>query len=533
MSAGLVEEIRLRVQSRETLIVAVTHEEARLVRIVREATKDRGYVTWEWDLQRGLVAHTTPAVVQRADDPIAALHALRTRIERDRDQSEVFVLKDLHHYWTNPAVIRAVRNVAQDFKYVRKTVIVCSPHGDVPPDLREDAAVVVVRPPAASELETVLELLGRGEKPGDGPRVSLSKEGRREAVRAASGLSLEAARVAFSRVIVNRGCFRDEHVPDVLIAKKALISQSAALEFIESDVEEGDVGGLAGLKAWLEQRRGHFSEEARAFGIEPPRGIVLAGVPGTGKSLTAKMVARRFGLPLVKFDLAAVYGSLLGQSEERLRRTLQCLDAIGPAVVWCDELEKAMGGGDGDLDGGTSKRVLGQVLSWMQERRTESFVVATCNDLFKLPPESVRKGRFDEVFFLDLPSAADRRAILGIHLRRRRRDPASFDLELAARATRGFVGAELEQVVKDALTTAFHEGRRDLRTADLLAAAAASSPMSLTQSDRIDAIRSYASAHALRPAAGAAGDPASEGTFDADQPIALHTTAAARNGTRP
>jgi len=249
------------------------------------------------------------------------------------------------------------------------------------------------------------------------------------------------------------------------------------------------VGGLEVLKGWLDKRSHAFSEEAKNYGLPSPRGLALIGIPGTGKSLSAKLIARQWRMPLLRLDIGAVFGSLVGESEEKIRKALKLAELVAPCVLWIDELEKSLS--SGDSDGGTSKRVLGTFLTWMQEKRSPIFVVATANDVSALPPELLRRGRFDEIFFLDLPTSVERGEIVKVHLGKRRRQVRDFELDRIVAASEGYVGAEIEQAVIDALYSAFDDGRREVNTDDVINALVHLVPLSKSQWERIKELRGW------------------------------------------
>ena len=314
---------------------------------------------------------------------------------------------------------------------------------------------------------------------------------RAKLIEAALGLGSTQARWVFQKAVVSsRGGQLDERCIDLITAeKRAIIRESGALELYPR-VESADrVGGLDALKAWLEQRQLAFGEEAREYGLDAPRGVALIGIPGTGKSLCAKVAAGMWKLPLLRLDMGAVFGGLVGASEKNIREAMQIAEVIAPCVLWVDEIEKAFAGSTGDS--GTSSRVLATFLTWMQEKQAPVFVFATANSIERLPPEFLRKGRFNEVFFLDLPTGQEREQILQVHLERKgiTMIRQRFDLPKIARATEGFVGAELEAVVNDAMFPAFMDGKREIETADLVAAAGDMVPLAKSHRDRIAQLR--------------------------------------------
>jgi SpoVK/Ycf46/Vps4 family AAA+-type ATPase len=339
-------------------------------------------------------------------------------------------------------------------------------------------------PPSVGELEVVLDRLARTP----GVKINLSGSGREKLVQAALGLTAAQAQRVFAKAIVADGVLEDHDVELVTEEKRQVIRESEALEFYPATETIEDVGGLEALKQWLRLRERALTREAREYGLPPPRGIALIGIPGTGKSLVAKMIAGLWRLPLFRLDAGALFGSLVGESEERTRRALRLAEAAGQAILWIDEIEKALA--HGGLDSGTSTRVFASILTWMQEKTAPVFVVGTANSISSLPPELLRKGRFDEIFFLDLPTEAERAEILAVHLRKRRRRAEDFDLERLARESEGYVGAELEQAVIDGMYVGFSEGR-PLRTEDVAQALKRLVPLSISQRETVQVLRAW------------------------------------------
>jgi SpoVK/Ycf46/Vps4 family AAA+-type ATPase len=317
--------------------------------------------------------------------------------------------------------------------------------------------------------------------------MNLTKLGREKLVQAALGLTAAQAHRVFAKGAID-GVLDDRDIDLVTEEKKQIIRESRALEFYPVTETAADVGGLGVLKEWLRLRERAFTQEARDYGLPSPKGIALIGIPGTGKSLTAKMIGGLWRLPLLRLDVGALYGSLLGESEERARQALRLAETTAPALLWIDEVDKALA--HGSNDSGTSTRLFGTILTWMQEKTAPVFVVATANNIASLPPELLRKGRFDEIFFLDLPSAEERREIVAVHLRKRRRLPQDFDTERLARESEGYVGAEIEQAVLDAMYAGFAAGR-EFTTEDVSAALRRQVPLSVSQRETIEALRTW------------------------------------------
>jgi SpoVK/Ycf46/Vps4 family AAA+-type ATPase len=313
------------------------------------------------------------------------------------------------------------------------------------------------------------------------------------------GLTEEEAERAISQALVTRYALCPETVTDVLEAKKALLRRSEMLEFVEVSDTLASVGGLDNLKRFLAQRRGSWEEQARAFGLDPPRGVIILGVQGCGKSMCARAIAGEWKLPLVKFDTAAVYDKYIGETEKRIQKVFQVAEGLAPCVLWIDELEKVFAGSGADsasADAGVSSRLLASFLSWMQDRKAPVFVAATCNNVSVLPPELIRKGRFDELFFVDLPNQAERKQIFTIQLTRRKRNPTEFQLDRLAGAARGYSGAEIESVVQTALYAAYSQ-KQQLGDQHLLEAIQATVPLSTTRAEEIDALREWAGKRAV------------------------------------
>jgi len=478
-------EIEVALRSRVTLLVLTSPEEERVVETLKLVCGRTGRPLAAWDHADGFaLVHGELPLPQSVKDPFAVLESI------DKfDGAPLVLLRDFHQCWDrNPRVIRKLRTLAQRLKFTKKTIVVTMPAGEIPEELRDDAVVLEFPPPDADELMDVL----RNLLSTPGVKTTLDEAGRHRLVRAALGLTAAQSRRVFAKALVSHGVLDERDIQLVQNEKKLIVSQSGALTFYPETETADSVGGLELLKDWLRLRSVAFSEDARTYGLPPPRGVALIGIPGTGKSLSAKMIAGTWKLPLVRLDVGALFGSLVGQSESNMRKALQLAETVAPCVLWIDELEKALSAGGGD--GGTSLRVLGGILSWMQERKKPVFVVATANDISKLPPELLRRGRFDEVFFLDLPTAAERKAIFDVHLRKRKRDPKLFDLELFAAMSGGFVGAEIEQAIVDAMYAAYNDTvvpRREPVNADVVAALKHLVPLSRSQREIVDALRHW------------------------------------------
>jgi AAA+ superfamily predicted ATPase len=482
MTEEVQDELRTHLRARVALIVLVTIEEQRAIALLGEVQKNRGdLIAWDF------ADHFSSRDGNRLDaaDPGTALDKIRQRAQQDRNRRDLYVLKDFHEFWSkDPRVRRKLRNLAQQLVSTGSSLVVTTPVRTIPEELKDEAVVIEMPLPAEEALRQELDDL---LAPQD-IDTRLSPHAKSRLVQAALGLTAAQAKRAFAKGIVENNVLDERCIDTVLAEKKAVIRESQALEFYAAGETPDDVGGLESLKKWLALRERAFDSEAAEYGLPAPKGLALIGIPGTGKSLTAKMIGGLWRLPLLRLDVGALFGSLVGESEERVRRALRLAEAVAPCVLWIDELEK--GFATGDLDGGTSRRVLGTMLTWMQEKTAPVFVVATANDVTALPTETLRRGRFDEIFFLDLPTEAERREIITVHLRKRRRDPAAFDVRRLAMECDGFTGAELEQAVIDAMYQAFAE-ERDIRTEDIITAIARTVPLSKSQREVIERLRAW------------------------------------------
>lgn len=472
-------ELDVYLRARMTLLVLVTLEEERAQQTIKNVCEKLRRRCLAWDAADGFQLLAGQGQPPGARDPLTALE----QVDKTEDNA-VFILKDFHELWENVQLKRKLRNLAHSLKFSQKSVIITAPGFDVPEELKNEAVVVEFPLPEAAELEQVLEGLARAP----GVKVNLTPLGREKLVQAALGLTAAQAQRVFSKAVVQDGVLDDRDIDLVTEEKKEIIRESEALEFFAAAETPDDVGGLGVLKDWLRLRERAFTREARDYGLPSPKGIALIGIPGTGKSLTAKMIGGLWRLPLLRLDIGALFGSLVGESEERVRRALRLAETVAPCVVWIDEIEKGLG--HSGLDSGTSSRVFATILTWMQEKTAPCFVVATANNITRLPPELLRKGRFDEIFFLDLPTQAERQEIFSVHLQKRRRQPPDFDISRLARESAGYVGAEIEQAIIDAMYFGFNAGR-EFTTDDISAALKRQVPLSVSQREVIGALRNW------------------------------------------
>ena len=489
------QEITEHLKARHTLlwIVAPTPEHPRVERALVDAAAGARLLCLFWDCATGLSDASGRARTNNTD-PAAVLGVIRDSKER-----AVYVLRHMHRWLADPVMAQMIRSRERELKGVpaaeARAMIILAPTAEGAADL--GATVIDYPIPDRAEMARILD--GVISALPEEYRAGAAPNGTREAaIDAAVGLMASEAEDCYARSLV-----RSRTIDPVLVSaeKRRVVARERVLTWYEPDPRGLDgIGGLDVVKAWLKARKVGFSERARAFGLKAPQGIFLVGVSGCGKSLTPKCVAAAWQVPLLRLDMGALKSKYVGDSEANIRKALQLAETVSPCVLWLDEIEKALGGSTGEQgDGGVSADALGAVLTWMQERQGSVFVVATANDVRSLPPELLRKGRFDEVFWVDLPTAPERAQIAAVTLRQYKRDPEAVDLAAVARATDGFTGSEIAAIVPDALFAAFNDGEREITTADLLAAAATVVPLAKTAADKIDDLRAWAKGRA-RPA---------------------------------
>jgi hypothetical protein len=484
-----VQELDTLVRARYPLVYLVTPEEQRLEAILGELAASHGKALLGWTSTKGFRRlDGAKGAPEEAKGPLEALDA----IEKLPGPSLV-VLKDFHPFLSDPVVVRAVRDLAHALKSTYTTVILLSPALVIPQEIEKELSVLDVPLPTYRDLFELLKEIVEVVRRNHRAKVELTREDVDQLIRAALGLTMSEAESAFARAIATDGCLSRHDVALVLEEKRQVIRKSGLLEYFAGEENLTGVGGLVSLKAWLSRRGAAFSAEARRFGLPEPKGLLLLGVQGCGKSLTAKAVAAQWKLPLLRLDMGRIFSGLVGSSEENLRKAIRVSESVAPVVLWIDEIEKGLSGSQSSAvsDGGVTARVFGTLLTWLQEKTAPVFVVATANRIEGLPPELLRKGRFDEIFFIDLPAESERREILQIHLSRRGRDSARFDLEALAQQTDGFSGAELEAAVISGLYDAFAEGK-ELAQGHLARAVAESLPLSVTMREEIALLRDWA-----------------------------------------
>jgi len=479
-----------------TLIQIISHETQRIHGVVNKTAEELERHWFTWNRIEGIKKWEQGEFINDDTDCREASSVLE-KFEEDDFENSLLILEDCHPDLTEnqPHIIRRLRNIALR-KYTDRALILAQPITGLPVELEKEVQVMEMPLPTVAELKVVLaSVCSRFDLEDNQCEQTLP------VLEAALGLSIMEAELAFAKTIVEKSRITESEISLIISEKEQVIRKSGYLEYHHPQENLNDVGGLDKLKEWLNRRSNAFSESAREYGLEQPRGILLLGVPGTGKSLAAKAASNAWQFPLLRLDMGKIYGGIVGQSEQNIRGALGIAETLAPCILWIDEIEKGLSGvqSSGATDGGTTSRVLGTFLTWMQEKNKPVFVLATANDISQLPPELLRKGRVDEIFFVDLPDSQARQEILNIHLRRRDRGELFSEDELnhIAKEAKGYTGAELEEAVKEALFRAFDEGR-EINPDDVIAAIKDSYPLSKTMQEVIEATRKWAKSRAVQ-----------------------------------
>jgi AAA+ superfamily predicted ATPase len=488
------DEFELLLRARYPLIYVPTREEERVETVIAQSAKQQGNRgVYIWDFVDGYQGNPTDAGFGRRN-PLQALELVE---KLSATVPAVFVLRDYHRFLEDVAVGRKLRNLARLLKSQPKNIVIVSPQLTIPDDLSDVLTVLEFPLPTLSEIRTELEKLlaavGQGQ-----PGQTLDPKMIDDLVRSCQGLSMERIRRVLAKGIATHGSLQPEDMELILEEKRQSIRQTQILDFYPATERISDIGGLDNLKDWLLRRGSAFSERARQYGLPHPRGLLLVGIQGTGKSLTAKAIAHHWHLPLLRLDVGRLFAGLVGESESRTRQMIQLAEALAPCVLWIDEIDKAFAGFDGRGDAGTTSRVFGTFITWLSEKTSPVFVVATANNIQALPPEMLRRGRFDEIFFVGLPSQEERRAIFAVHLSRLRpHNLQSYDLDRLAYETPDFSGAEIEQILIEAMHLGFSQNR-DFTTQDVLEAASQIIPLARTAQEQIQLLQDWAATGKVR-----------------------------------
>jgi AAA+ superfamily predicted ATPase len=477
------EEFELLLRARYPLIYIPTQEEERVETAISHSAKQQGSrAVYIWDFVDGYQGNPNDQGFGKRN-PLQALEFVE---KIPTTAAAIFILRDFHRFLEDVSVARKLRNLGRLLKSQPKNIVMVSPQISIPEDLTEALTVVDFPLPNAPEIQVEIERLMATTGQFIEPQIL------NELVRSCQGLSIERIRRVLARAIATHGELRPEDVDLILEEKRQTIRQTQILDFYPTTANMSDIGGLDNLKDWLLRRGGAFSEQARQYGLPHPRGLLLVGIQGTGKSLTAKAIAHHWHLPLLRLDVGRLFAGLVGESESRTRQMIQLSEALAPCILWIDEIDKGFSGGDTRGDAGTSNRVFGTFITWLAEKTSPVFVVATANNIQTLPPEMLRKGRFDDIFFVGLPTQEERKSIFTVHLERLRPHTLkNYDLERLAYETPDFSGAEIEQILVEAMHIGFSQNR-DFTTDDILESASQTIPLARTAQEQIQFLQNWA-----------------------------------------
>jgi SpoVK/Ycf46/Vps4 family AAA+-type ATPase len=486
---SFIKEFKLLLKARYSLLYINTTEEERLEYTIKSCVQlYSNRAIYSWDFVDGYIGNPN-------DNGFASrnpLQALELVEKLTSDNPAIFILKDFHLFLNDISVARKLKNLVKNLKKQTKTIIIVASEINIPESIRELITVVNFDLPNAFEIRK--ELFRVQESLG----YLLPESSLDSLVRSCQGLSLERIRRVLSKVIATYKEINVESLDIIFNEKKQIISQTQILEFCTSDIKLSDIGGLDNLKQWLKRRSEALSQKAASYGLPCPRGLLLVGIQGTGKSLTAKAIANDWSLPLLKLDVGKLFGGIVGESEARMRQMIQLSEAISPCILWIDEIDKAFAGMESKGDSGTTSRVLATFITWLSEKKSPVFVVATANNIYSLPPEILRKGRFDEIFFIGLPNEEEKKLIFKVHLNKvRPRSYQNYQLDLLSKQAKNFSGAEIEESIIEAMHLAFSENR-EFVTEDILKSIEQFVPLAYTNQEKIESLQEWATAGKIR-----------------------------------
>ncbi|MDA7511090.1 AAA family ATPase [Verrucomicrobia bacterium] len=493
------ENVETLIRARYPILYVKTYEESRVSAAISLVASRVNKKVYEWSATSGFSQSYPPPTnenpkLPRSRDPIEALNQVTDQVE-----PAIFVFHDFHPFLSRDhfLIIRKLKEIGRFLKNSYRTVLFVSPVVELPVELEKEITVLDFPLPGRTELDQLLISISTSLEDKEGLCLHIDERSREHLVDAALGLTINEAENVFAKIIVSKRQLSSEDVGLIIDEKRQLVRKSGLLEFYPATESLETVGGLSSFKEWLGKRSLAFSQKAEAFGLRPPKGVLLLGVQGCGKSLCAKAISKAWQLPLLRFDIGRMFGSFIGASEANMRKAIDLAESIAPAVLWVDEIDKAFSGisESAGSDSGTTARVLGTFLTWLSEKESPVFVVATANSISKLPPELLRKGRLDEIFFVDLPNEEELKEVIQIHLRKRQRDPAHYQVTSLARLAKDFSGAEIEEAINSALYDAFHS-ETELTTEHIATAIAQTVPLAQTMDDQIKQLRSWAQGRA-------------------------------------
>jgi len=487
------EELNLLIKSKYPLVCFETVDEIYTIRQLQEIAEQLGLNFYQWSLTDGLRQGDNDSSYYQTKEPVKMLRMVQFLLKPREDEKlkpSLFILKDFEKYLEDALVLRLFKDTINRIKGTRDTFVIVAAEYKLPKDIQSDSAHLIGGYPIEDEIKAVIketaEELKRTNKKVE---LSLSDEELNKITNALKGLSIQQIRNVINQCLLANNILDINDLSAIETYKKKVFDQKGLLEFCLTE-DKNNIAGFDNLKRWLVERQNSFSPQ-KTTSLPVPKGLLLMGVQGCGKSLAIKVIAREFNLPLYRLDLARLYSKYIGETENNLRTALMIAEKLCPVCLWIDEIEKGFAASSGDTDGGVSQRILGTFLTWMQERKTNCFIAATANDIYRLPPEFLRKGRFDEIFFVDLPDAESRERILKIHLKKRGLKPEDFDLKKIVDVTVGFSGAEIEQAIIAALYRASTE-KEVISTKHIIEQIKSTKPLSVLKKEEISALRVWA-----------------------------------------
>jgi hypothetical protein len=482
------DELALLIKSKYPVICVESIDEEYVVNQLRQIASQLNLIFYQWSLSVGLQRGFNENPYYQTADPEKMVKTVLSLIKTDRSESGLFVLKDIDKHLESPVLLRLFKDLVNLIKTTKNTIVIVSPEYKLPKDIEPEAARIVGGYPDEREIASVLKQIFNELIRDEKGRISLTADETQKIIKSLKGLSVQQIRNVVHQCFVDDHLFDIQDLTTIESSKKKLFDQEGLLEFCITEDKE-NIANFDNLKRWLSERKESFV--AATSSLPPPRGVLLMGVQGCGKSLAIKAVAKELGLPLYRLDIGSLYGQYIGQTEQNLRRALATVDKLSPLCLWIDEIEKGFAASAGESDGGVSQRVLGTFLTWMQERKSSCFLAATANDIYRLPPEFLRKGRFDEIFFVDLPDQEIRTSLFNIHLQKRGQNPEKFDCKLLAERAADFSGAEIEQAIISALYRASSK-KEPLSTALILEQIGLTKPLALLKQEEIISLREWA-----------------------------------------
>ena len=482
------DELALLIKSKYPVIFVESIDEEYVVNQLRLITSQLGLIFYQWSVTGGLQRGLNENPYYQTGDPEKMIKTVLSLIKSDRSEPGLFVLKDFDKHLENSIILRLFKDLVNLVRNSKNTIILLGPEYKLPKDIEPDAAHIVGGYPDEQEIASVLKGMFHELIRGEKGKVSLTVDETQKITKSLKGLSVQQIRNVIHQCFIDDRLIDIRDLSTVESYKKKLFDQGGLLEFCITEDKE-NIANFDNLKRWLNERKESFVGTTSS--LPPPRGVLLMGVQGCGKSLSIKAIAKELGLPLYRLDIGRLYGQYIGQTEQNLRKALATVDKLSPLCLWIDEIEKGFAASAGESDGGVSQRVLGTFLTWMQERKSTCFLAATANDVYRLPPEFLRKGRFDEIFFVDLPNREIRMFLFRIHLRKRDLNPEKFDCKAFAEKAVNFSGAEIEQAIISALYRASSK-KESVSTPLILEQIGFTKPLALLKEEEISSLREWA-----------------------------------------